>query len=314
MRKFLGIDGGGTSTRAIVLDESGRVTGQGKAGPSNYHNVGMATAVANIAAAAAMAGVANGADAAFLGLAGVRSRIDETRLASAAEAAGLAAPGGVTVANDLHNALAGGLNGGAGVALIAGTGSNCLGMNESGRHFMCGGWGWLLDDRGAGFGLATDGLRAVSRAADGRAAATALLDAAVAHFEMTEPFELLERLYAHGWKPGEVAAFAPTVMRLAAGGDATALGVLRTGAEALAELVATTARALDFQAAPKVVLLGGCLRSDAHYRGMVEDAIRKALPGAAITEPMFDTAYGAALNALRRAGIHPLPRIVFPNH
>ena len=35
MGAFLGIDGGGTKTRAIILDETGRLLGAGLGGPSN---------------------------------------------------------------------------------------------------------------------------------------------------------------------------------------------------------------------------------------------------------------------------------------
>jgi N-acetylglucosamine kinase-like BadF-type ATPase len=51
MEIFLGVDGGGTSTRAVLVEASGRVIGQGEAGPSNYHNVGIPDALANIQSA-----------------------------------------------------------------------------------------------------------------------------------------------------------------------------------------------------------------------------------------------------------------------
>jgi len=42
MRVVAGVDGGGTRTRAALVDESGRVLGLGEAGPSNYGDVGLA--------------------------------------------------------------------------------------------------------------------------------------------------------------------------------------------------------------------------------------------------------------------------------
>jgi len=317
MPYYLGIDGGGTHTRAILLNENGSALGVGTAGASNFNNVGEAQATANLLAATRAAWSAAGksvvpADAAFLGLAGVKSTPDIARMTAAAEGVGLASAGAVTVANDLHNALSGGLDGAPGIALIGGTGCNGLGRDAGGHTFMCGGWGWLLGDRGAGFGLAAEGLRAATRTADERAPATRLLAAALAFFGLSEPDELLARLYGGTWDPGAVAAFAPVVVRLAGEGDATAAAVLTDGAEALAEIVAATARALDFPSGPDVVLLGGCITSGTPYQPMVEAAIRRACPAARLLPAVHDPLHGAALNVLRNAGLKPARPLIIP--
>jgi N-acetylglucosamine kinase-like BadF-type ATPase len=312
MDLYLGVDGGGTHTRAVLVDASGHVHGRGTAGPSNHHNVPLAEVTANLRAAVAQAHRAADvplapASGAFLGLAGVKSAADAAHLTAAAESLGLAAPGTIVVANDLHNALAGGLAGAPGIALIAGTGSNCLGRDEADAVFMCGGWGWLLDDSGAGFGLALAALRAAVRAHEGRADFTRLLPSALAFFGLTEPNELLTRLHRPAVRPEEIAAFAPVVAELAAGGDAVAESVLRDGAAALAELVATTASRLHFTDGPSVVLLGGCVKPGTPYRALVEAAIRQACPPSRVVEAKHDPLHGAALNALRTAIRPPRP-------
>lgn len=308
VKVFLGVDGGGTGTRSVLVESSGLILGQGQAGPSNYHNVGLARAMENIQLATERAWADAGlepqlAEAAFLGCAGIKSREDIGSLASAAGSAGIARSGGITVANDLHNALAGGLNGSPGIALIAGTGTNCLGRDATGASFMCGGWGWLLDDEGGGFGLAISAMRAATRAADGRAPATCLLPEVLDHFGLSEPNELLARLYVREWKPEDIAAFAPRVIRAAENGDTCAGELLRRGAAALAELVAGAAAALHFPDGPDVVLLGGCARSGPPYQALVESAIGRACPRARIVPPQYSTTYGAALNALHAGGI-----------
>lgn len=317
MRRFLGIDGGGTQTRAALVDASGRVYAVGTAGPSNYHNVSLPVATQNLRLAAEdayrQAGLALAeADGAFLGLAGVKAQVDIVRMTAAAESIGLAPAGAITVVNDLHNALAGGLDGAPGIALIAGTGSNCLGRDRTGETFMCGGWGWLLDDRGAGFGIAAEALRVAVRAADGRGPATRLLPSALEFFRVREPNELLARLYGQAWSPGMVADFAPVAIRLAAEGDVAAVRILHEGAAALAELVTTTAGKLAFDDSPAVVLLGGCVRSGPPYQPLVEAAVRKACPRARLAEPRHSPVHGAALNALRAGGCVPLPPLSTP--
>jgi N-acetylglucosamine kinase-like BadF-type ATPase len=309
MNVFLGIDGGGTQTRAIAVDGGGKVLGTGESGPSNYHNIGIDKAVSNISAAASVALGGARATHTFVGCAGIKSAADIALLKSALEIAGLAPAGGVMVSNDLHNALAGGLKGRAGIALIAGTGTNCLGRGDDGATFMCGGWGWLLDDRGGGFGLAIEAFKAAARAADGRGNETRLLAAVLAFLNLSEPDDLLRRLYVEPWSPDELAAFAPAVVHLAESGDGVALEILKNGADCLAELVARTAMKLRFAGGPEVVILGGCARSGPPYQPMIEQAICQRVPEAIIREPEFSPHHGAAINVLRFAGLSPLPEL-----
>jgi N-acetylglucosamine kinase-like BadF-type ATPase len=310
MELYLGIDGGGTRTRAVLVDATGRWRGEGESGPCNYHNVGAARATQHLRAAAAAAwGAARRkpqpAAFAFIGAAGVKSATDRAQLVAAAEAAGLAPSGRAVVENDLHNALAGGLAGRSGIALIAGTGTNCLGRDASGRTRMVGGWGWLLDDVGGAVGLALAAFRIAAKSADRLTSPTRLLAAALAFLGLAEPDELLARLYARPWTPDELAGFAPIVTRLAAEGDRAARAVLAAGAEALAALVAECARSLDFPAGPEVVLLGGCARSGPPYQPLIEAAVRAACPRARLVEPAQSPLHGAARNVLRCAGIEP---------
>jgi N-acetylglucosamine kinase len=317
MKIFLGIDGGGTGTRAVLVDASGKILGQGESGPSNYHNIGLPKAAANMRAATEAAWKDAGkkfrpADRAFLGCAGVKSSLDTARITAAAEGADLAPAGEIITQNDIYNALSGGLAGRPGIALIGGTGTNCLGRDAEGKSFMCGGWGWLLDDEGGGFGLALAAMKAAARSSDGRENPTRLLPAILAFLGLSEPSELLARLYAAPWTADELAAMAPIVIRLADEGDKTALRIMESGAKALAALVAGACHALDFPDGPEVVILGGCARSGPPYQTAVEKEIRKLCPSARFTEPSYSTTHGAAINALRASGADPVPDLILP--
>mgnify|MGYP005858472283 CR=1 FL=1 len=314
MELYLGIDGGGTTTRAILVEESGQILGVGRSGPSNYHNVGLKEAARNIEtafeAARADAGLSQDkVDGAFLGLAGIKSRGDMARVKVALEEVGLSPPERICVVNDLYNAHTGGLEAAPGIALIAGTGTHCLGRDAGGQTFLCGGWGWFLDDRGGAFGLAADALREVVRAADKRGPGTRLLEASLAFFGLSEAAQFLEHLYVHEWKPGRIAEFAPVVTQLAEEGDPVALAVVEDGAGALAETIATTAAELEFPGGPEVVLLGGCVRATDSYGKRVREKISQSCPSARLREPRHDSVYGAAMNALSLARRRPLPAL-----
>ncbi len=311
---FLGMDVGGTSTRAILVDAEGRLIAHGRAASANPHNVGMATARVRMVEAASAAWAAAGkrfqpARHAFLGCAGVKSRSEVYEVRAVAESDGLAPAGEVIVENDLHNALSGGLSGRPGIALIAGTGTNCLGRAPDGKTFMCGGWGWLLDDEGGGFGIALAAVKAVVRAADGRGRSTSLFPAVLAFFGISEPNELLACFYTRKWTPGNIAKFAPVVVRHAADGDMVAGKILASGARSLAGLVTGTMRALDFPEGPEVVLLGGCGRSGPPYQSLVEKTLRDCCPAIRLVDPEGSPLAGAAINALKSGGVHPLPTL-----
>lgn len=309
MRLFIGIDGGGTASRAVVVTSRGRIVSEGRSGPGNYHNVGLAKASGNLAAAARSAWLAAGLPAGkrpagvFAGCAGIKSTVDVARLTLALERAGVGEAGTITVANDLLNAHAGGLAGGPGVALIAGTGTHCFGRDRGGCEAFCGGWGWLLDDVGGGAGLALAGLRLAVRAADGRFGESAVLPAAMAFFGTREPGEILTNLHTQPWPPEKLAGFAKVLTRLAADGDAGALSVLKEGAGSLAGLVATCAEKLRWRGRCNVVVLGGCARSGDPYQPLVEAAIVRALPRGRLVRPAGSPVEGAARNVLRIAGL-----------
>src|SRR5947207_13553775 len=140
---FLGIDGGGTSTTAALMNETGEVLCEGEAGPSNPLRVGVETAVSNILKA-----IENSCDrggllsadisAATLGLAGVRRKdLRERVRESFTKRLNIR---NTTVVTDAEIALFGTTMGKPGLVVIAGTGSICLGRNEKGETAITCGW------------------------------------------------------------------------------------------------------------------------------------------------------------------------------
>lgn len=82
--------------------------------------------------------------------------------------------GVIRLVGDHETALAGALEEPAGVILIAGTGSICYGVNESGAKFRAGGYGHIIDDAGSAYAIGRDILKAVVRSSDGRQGQTVL--------------------------------------------------------------------------------------------------------------------------------------------
>ncbi|MBA4068025.1 MAG: hypothetical protein C0501_30835 [Isosphaera sp.] len=268
-RLVLGIDGGATSTVAILADAAtGRELGRGVGGPSNIQAVGEEVALAAldeaVGAAFAAAGVRRAAvAAAALGLAGVDLDGKDVIRAWAARG-GLA--GKVSVGNDATLLFAAGTPDGWGLAVIAGTGSNALTLDRDGRGGRAGGWGYLMGDEGSAFRLGTLALRAACRAADGIGRPTQLLPALLGRLGSDDPRDFIPAVYRGAWDKAAIAGLAPVVLDLAPT-DATARAIFE---DEVRELARTAAGAVaNGGLAPDglpVALTGGLLLGNESYR------------------------------------------------
>lgn len=252
---FLGVDGGGSKTLAVIVDEGGYERGRGVAGSSNHEVVGMERAVAAIHEAVGKATANARADlpltAAWIGLAGIDHPRDIELLAPAVSSFAAS----VRVTNDAELALST-LPRQVGVAVISGTGSIALGRDTRGALARAGGWGHVLGDEGSGFGIGREALQCAVRAADGRGPATAMLDTILRHWRLSAPEALLECVYPTFDKTA-IAALAPLVLALARAGDPVACRIEMRAASELALAIIAVARKLDFAAGLLPVAFGG---------------------------------------------------------
>ena len=124
--------------------------------------------------------------------------------------------------NDTVAGLTGGLSGRPGLALIAGTGSACLGVNAHGERWLCGGWGALADDVGSAPWVGLRALQAAVRAEDGRAGPTALRDIVFGFLGLTEPRQFISRVHNQGLERAELGRLAPLVADACRSGDGAA--------------------------------------------------------------------------------------------
>lgn len=115
-----------------------------------------------------------GCDGLCIGSAGISNPDAYNFIQDIIRAGGYTGP--LQIVGDQVTALAGALGQPVGTVLIAGTGSICYARTADGREARSGGWGHLIDDEGSAYALGRDILRAVVRAADGRAPATALTE------------------------------------------------------------------------------------------------------------------------------------------
>jgi N-acetylglucosamine kinase-like BadF-type ATPase len=301
---FLGVDGGQSSTTAVIGDADGKIVGWASAGPCNH--VAAAEAKAKfqrvirecVSQAARRAGIEQ-----------ARYRFKSACFGMSGGAADKAAllhelmdAEHWIVTHDAMIALAGATSGEPGIVVIGGTGSIAFAQNARGETARAGGWGYLFGDEGGAFDIVRQALRAVLREHEGWGGRTALTPALIEAASATDADQLLHLFYTPEWHRQRVASLAEMVNRMAEDGDPVAIGILHNAARELAMLAASVRRQLWNEGEPaRVAWVGGVFRSAillARFRAVV------SLEGNTICEaPIHGPAAGALLLAYRAAGI-----------
>ena len=301
MKTVIGIDGGGTQTRAVILTEEGQLLGLGQAGPSNPNTIGLEQSITSLNEAIASACESaekklNDVDAVFLGLSGLpRVNRDEFKN-TIAEKLSLNSTHYFAIDHDLHIALNGGLAGDPGMVLVVGTGSACYGQREDGRRSQAGGWGYLVDDFGSAYWIGLQALAAVAQSADCRAGPTALTHAIKEALQLDEMNQLISRIYDPDFSRDEISSLAPHVFYAASSGDTAALAIINKGCKELARMATTVARKLEWNNEPlKIVITGGVARAKKQFMDPLKSAIKNSLPQATLIKPILPPILGAAL-------------------
>jgi glucosamine kinase len=238
MSLVLGIDGGGTRTRASIVDTASangkHILAFAESGSIKRLRVGAQAAEENLRALLAEVYAQSGASAVGAASVGVASAtmpgipewitavLREFRVEKS------------EVVGDEIIALDAAFEGGPGILQIAGTGSNTIGRSPDGSRECAGGWSSRLGDEGSGYWI---GLHAIRRA--------------LRAFDHEEPTQVLKRV-GEIWgtptiealvnlgdsTPGpDFAALAPAISKLADAGDAVAINVLKQAAADLVDFV-----------------------------------------------------------------------------
>lgn len=303
----LGVDGGGTKTRAVLADEQQNVLGEGIAGPSNPLRVGIGNAAAAIreavdkacAAASIQRAEIVGAE---IGLAGVRRGDIRERMRETLTGLGI---NSLEVVTDADIALFGATNGEPGVVVIAGTGSICCGANRSGRRECAGGWGPVAGDEGSGLWIARRALQKIAQAADGRGRATSLTEAACDYFEIPAAAELSTAIYAPGMTNERIAGFARHVIEAAQSEDEAAREIItEAGRELGAAAIAVIRRLRMERERFQVAYVGGVFHAGELVLEPLREEVARIAPRAFLAPPLIAPAIAAARMA--RAHLHPL--------
>jgi N-acetylglucosamine kinase-like BadF-type ATPase len=307
---FLGVDGGKSSTTALVGDETGRVLSVGRGGPCNHVEAAggrerLISAITEcITAACDGAGVKPaGVRFASAALGFTAGPADKQEIISE-----ILHCDRLTITNDAHIALAGAFAGEAGIVTIAGTGSVSYGKNDAGETALAGGWGYVFGDEAGAFDLTRQALRAALRYEEGWGPPTVLRARLLDVTGIGNAYALVRKFYSVEFPVSRIAGYAKLLDEAAKEGDSVAREILENAASQLATLTAAVRQRLfGEKEVVRVAHIGGVFHSNLileRFRALVKSSGGKTMP------PMYGPAAGALLEAYRTAGLKPQLRCV----
>lgn len=313
---LIGVDGGQTSTKCVLVTTTGRILGHGRG-----------RGLVHLAAEGARAQYAHALHEAFtamwhsagrapqpvvgigLGLTGVEAGTPESALVHNIVHEVIAAHHvvvhHVVVHSDAYAALIGAHRGRPGIIAISGTGSHILGLNAHGEVARAGGWGWLLGDEGSAMWIGKAGLNAALRALDGLDRPTALQALLCRHFGIAALHEVKRLVYAPDFGAKGFAGLAPLIAHAAEQGDATAADIIARAGSDLATQVTAVQRRLRLPPDAPVAPVGGAYE---HVQGLREhfvSALCRLNPQAKVVMPELPPTLGAVLMVAKACGLSP---------
>lgn len=299
---FLGIDGGGSKTAAVIVDGSMNVLGEGRAGPGNHLRVGIEAARDSIERATTQACAVAGVKITeltyvYCGIAGADH--PQHRAAVVESLRSLFGGEQFTVDSDARVALTAGIGlQAAGVVIISGTGSVAYGRSATGEEARAGGWGPTLGDEGSGYSIALRGLTAIVRAHDGRGPKTMITDLVCRHHGMCEPADLPLFVYAPTTHVDDIAVYFGSVSEAAMKGDASALEIFENEGRELGLTVAAVARRLGLRGSFPVAYSGGAFAAGELLTKPLDARLRELMPEARLQPAIERPVLGAARMAI----------------
>ena len=308
---FLGVDGGQSSTTAIIGDSEGRVLGIGKGGPCNHIKTGDGRVKFENAILGCLKGAASQAQipfselhfrAACLGFSGgPKDKEDLVRQIVSAEQ--------FEITNDGLIALVGATGGQPGIIVVSGTGSIAYGRNSLGEVGRAGGWGYIFGDEGGGFDITREAVRASLRMEERWGPSTSLRARLIDATGASDANDLMHRFYTNDYPRPVIASYSKLVDEAACEGDMVAMEILNRAAQQLASFAMSVRRAIFHPGEVATVCPVGNVYNSIILRTRFEMLI--GLEDANIfAEPEYGPASGALLEAWRSAGIAPDKRFL----
>ncbi len=293
----MGIDGGGTKLRVVVVDETLQVCAEANGETVNPSVVGHEVAAQRVQQAIHEA--LNSINltpsqiaAVGVGIAGASVEHSEAWLRETI--APVLSDSRLALSSDVEIALVGAHGQREGILLLSGTGSCAYGINAQGERLLVGGWGYLIGDEGSGYWMGRKALRQVAIITDEkrRDDPSREFKAQVLDFlEIRTPRQMVKWIYGQGEAVPRVATLAPLMIVMAQEGNPHAKQIVTLGALRLVDHALQVCDQLNMTG--PIAFAGGLLEKSFYYRQLVAESL-----GIDVPMTKYAPVVGAALLAV----------------
>ena len=289
MGYVLGVDGGGTKTTAIIAGTDGSIIAESTSGASSFPSVGVQKAIENLNRAISEAMKKAGIDSNIIfesscyGFAGFNVPDDiktYRKIVNNDELKKHLNQERLLIYNDTRIGLEAGSDAKNKIIIIAGTGSNCFGINRRGETAGSTGWDHILADEGSGYETSVKALRAVMRAYDGRGAKTLLTRAILDELGFDNEIDIVGWAYGGSFSKEKMGRFAKQVCQCAYDGDDISQKILYEEAMESVLSVATVAGKLKLSKSEfDLVFVGGLFKCEKYFKDILMAELKNKFAG-----------------------------------
>lgn len=269
MMYYIGVDGGGTKSEYVLVDEELNLIRSTIGGPTNINSTGYEGVRNNIHTSLRdlLGDIEPKSVNICLASAGVNKESDKVNYQSILDDFNF---NNCYIVNDANAALAAGTKGHPGIIVIAGTGSIVFGKNKIEKRV--GGWGHIVGDEGSAYKIAIEGIKKALHYFDGYGKETSLLDLLTDEIRKHDCDNFIDFIYKKNFTKDRIALLSKTVNDAANAGDKVAREIIELEAEALAKQILYLKLEL-FGDKVNVVVNGSVVKNSKLFRNKLENVI-----------------------------------------
>ncbi|MEC0089533.1 BadF/BadG/BcrA/BcrD ATPase family protein [Paenibacillus macquariensis] len=303
MDYIVGIDSGGTKTHIKIASMEQQIVYENFGSSGNIYSNSVETLTQNFrdlifSGIDSLRFSVKDCQGIAIGSAGIRQQNDGQLLKDILTSFGFFCK--ITITDDAHIALCGGLGKTEGIVLISGTGSICYGRNSVGETMICGGYGHLLSDEGSAYHIAMQAMRSILQSIDFRLPFTTLTQYFCEELQLSDPIELIHFVKDTVEKE-KIAALSRIVDKVALNGDELAIAILENSATDLFTMIKIVFQKLFADKETNLLLTGSTIEHCIILKNKLYSLIEKELPNITVCKKSHDAAYGAVLIALKNS-------------
>lgn len=310
MNYYIGIDGGGTQSKGILVSEDGRTSAQATAGPSNINNIGLHPAIKNLSELVNLLLEQAGIDCVSLigfGLSGAGREDDRHKIDQALQTSIGGKSQAWMIHHDAYASLMGASGTQDGVIAIAGTGSIVYGIKDE-QEVRAGGWGYLLGDEGSGYFIGNLTLRILLNDFDHLLDAGDIRQPILDFYHLSGINQIISQVYSSNDPKGMISSCCETIFELAQEGSPTALSIIHQSNQAFAHQIHSVFQRLKMEA--KLLFPTGSLFKNIMMQKNLETLIYNLDPEIQFAERRYPPEIGMILAVVKHHQPEKLPALI----